>query len=136
MTTPKAMAGLGALFYLAWSLLHLQSALAVFHLAAGMAPGAERARVQQDAWNLMFFTVVVFVTALTLSWRNSRLGYWINLCVVAAADMGFIVLMMAPGLVPFWPAALGPVLWLLAWACSAVALLSSRGPPGKAAAAT
>ena len=125
MSKTRALAVLGALFYVAWSLLHLQSAIAVFHLGGRMPPSPGQARVLQDAWNLLFFSVVTFVTAVSLSWRNSRLGYWINLCVVAAADVGFIIYLLAPGYVPLWPGALGPGLWALGWGFSTWALLSA-----------
>jgi hypothetical protein len=52
--------------------------------------------------------------AVMLNWKNSRLGYWLNLVVVSAADIGFIVYVLMPGYVPLIPGGLGPLLWILA----------------------
>ena len=59
-----------------------------------MAPGMVRGRVFQDSWNLLFFGLTAIIVALTLNVRNSALGYWINLGVLAVADTGLILFVM------------------------------------------
>jgi hypothetical protein len=57
--------------------------------------------------------VAGLVTALTLNWRNSPWGYWINLALIGVADIGFIVFVLLPGYIPLWPGLIGPIFWLL-----------------------
>jgi hypothetical protein len=45
-------------------------------------------RVLQDAWNLLFFSIIAISVAATLNWRNSIWGYWINFATVGIADTG------------------------------------------------
>src|SRR5690348_7015355 len=70
-------------------------------------------RVLQDAWNLLFFSIIAISVAATLNWRNSVWGYWINFATVGIADTGFIFLVLVPGYTPVWPSILGPVFWVL-----------------------
>ncbi|NJN83270.1 MAG: hypothetical protein HC802_13950 [Caldilineaceae bacterium] len=49
-----------------------------------------------------------------MNWRNSRAGYWINLGVVAAADLGLLLTLLLPGMMAWSDGLWGPLLWLLA----------------------
>jgi hypothetical protein len=80
-------------------------------------------RVFQDAWNLLFFSIIAISVAATLNWRNSVWGYWINFATVGIADTGFIFVVLVPGYTPVWPSILGPVFWVLATMFSTIALL-------------
>jgi hypothetical protein len=82
-------------------------------------------RIYQDAWNLLFFALFGIVVGVCLNWKNSRLGYWLNLIVVSAGDIGYIVFVLIPGYVPFMPGALGPILWILAVIFSTIGLMSA-----------
>ncbi len=126
MTT--LFARLGAISYILWGILHLEAARRVYGLGLQLDAGMVQARIWQDAWNLLFFAVFAIVVAAWLNWKNSRCGYWINLVVVSAADIGFIVFVLAPGYVPMMPGALGPLLWLLAVAFSTVAIANAKQP--------
>ena len=66
------------------------------------------------------------ISAVLLNWKNSRLGYWLNLVVVSAADIGFIVTVLMPGYVPLVPGALGPFLWVVAILFSTLGILSAK----------
>lgn len=107
------LARLGALSYIVWSVLHFQAARAVYQMGSAMAHSPEQSRVLQDAWNLFFFAVAALGIAVAMNWRNSRLGFWLNLAVVSVADAGFIVFVMIPGHVAMWPGMLGPIFWIL-----------------------
>jgi hypothetical protein len=37
------------------------------------------------------------VLALTLNWRNDRLGFWVNGVMVGIADIPFILFVLMPG---------------------------------------
>jgi hypothetical protein len=82
-------------------------------------------RIYQGAWNLLFFALFGIVVAILLNWKNSRLGYWLNLVVISAADIGFIVAILMPGYVPLVPGGIGPLLWLLALAFSTLGILKT-----------
>lgn len=81
-------------------------------------------RVFQNAWNLLFFSIIAISVAATLNRKNSVWGYWINFATVGIADTGFIFFVLVPGYTPVWPAILGPVFWVLATIFSIIALLS------------
>jgi hypothetical protein len=107
-------AKLGSISYVLWGILHIEAARKVYALGQTLEPGMVQGRIFQDAWNLLFFAVFGIVVGIFLNWKNSRLGYWLNLVVVSAGDIGYIVFVLIAGYVPFLPGALGPILWLLA----------------------
>ena len=129
----NVVAQISAVVYVLWGLLHLQAAFFVYKLGASLAPGMLQGRMFQNAWNLLFASVVAIAVAVVMNWRNRRDGYWINAILVGLADLGFIFFVLMPGYLPLWPGILGPVTWLLAWALSTVAYLQDR-PPGQTSA--
>ena len=110
----NAFARIGAALYVLWGLLHIDSARMVYLSAQALDPGALQGRMNQHAWNLLFFALFAIVVGVALNWKNSRLGYWLNLILVSAADLGFIIAVLIPGYVPLVPGGLGPLLWILA----------------------
>jgi hypothetical protein len=80
--------------------------------------------VLQDAWNLLWFSILAIVAAVAFNWRNDVRGWWINLAVVSVADLGFIIFVLVPGYVPLWPGVAGPLFWLLGLGLSTLALRS------------
>jgi CHASE2 domain-containing sensor protein len=118
-------AKLGSITYVLWGILHVEAARKVYVLGQTLDPGMVQGRIFQDAWNLLFFAIWGIVVGLFLNWKNSRLGYWLNLTVVSAGDIGYIVFVLIPGFVPFMPGALGPILWVLAVLFSTVGIVSA-----------
>lgn len=116
------LAQAGAVAYAIWALLHFQAAWSVYQLGQSMPDGMERGRVLQDAWNLLWFSIIAILAAVGLNWRNDSRGWWINLAVVSVADLGFIFFVLIPGYVPMWPGLAGPLFWLLGLALSSLAL--------------
>jgi len=98
----------------------------VYVLGGTLEPGMVQARVFQDAWNMLFFSVFAIVVAVLLNWKNSKLGYWLNLWVITAADVGFIIYVLVPGHAPMMPGAIGPILWLLALGLTTVGLMKKQ----------
>ena len=84
----------------------------------------ESIRMPGTCFSSLLFGIVV---AVWLNWNNSRLGYWLNLIVVTAADLGFIFYVLVPGYVPLIPAGLGPLLWVLAIIFSTLGIMKSNG---------
>ncbi|MEP3889498.1 MAG: hypothetical protein ABJN69_03465 [Hellea sp.] len=111
-----------AIVYVLWGLLHINSALIVYKMGQNLEYGMVQGRVFQDAWNLMFFALFGIIVAIFLNWKNSKVGYWGNLIVVSAGDIGFIVTMILPGYVPWIPGGLGPLLWVSAAILSTIAI--------------
>ena len=105
---------IGSLLYLVWGLLHINAAIKVYQLALTLQPSMVQGRLLQDAWNLAFFAISASVVAITLVWKNSKLGYLINLVMVSATDIGFIITILMPGYLPLIPGILGPLFWVLA----------------------
>lgn len=122
-STINALTVAGALCYVLWGCLHLWAAYAVYQVGAAVAPGMVQARVFQDSWNLLFFGIAAIVIALTLNVRNSLLGYWLNLAVLAVADTGLILFVIVPRYMPLWPGLEGPVLWVLGGVLTTLAYL-------------
>ena len=121
-----AFAKIGAVMYVLWGLFHLLAARLQFVLGQTLEPGVVQGRIYQNAWNLLFFTVFSIVVGLLLNWKNGRLGYWLNLVVVSAADVGFVLFVLIPGHVPMVPGAAGPLLWILAVIFSTLGILNAN----------
>jgi len=119
-------AKLGSVTYILWGILHIEAARKVYLLGQTLDPGMLQGRIFQGAWNLLFFAIFAIVVAIFFNWKNSRLGYWMNLTVVSAGDIGYIVFVLVPGYVPFMPGALGPILWILAVLFSTIGIVSAR----------
>jgi len=123
MSTSNTTSKIGAVFYIIWACLHLLAAYSVYGLGRSLDSSMVQGRVFQDAWNLLFFSIIAISVAATLNWRNSVWGYWINFVTVGIADIGFILFVLVPGYTPVWPSILGPVFWVLATIFSTIALL-------------
>ena len=124
MSTSNTNAKIGAVLYIIWACLHFMAARSVYVLARSLDSSMVQGRIFQDAFNLLFFSIFAIGVAVTLNWRNSAWGYWINFATVGIADIGFILFVVVPGHMPVWPGILGPVFWLLAVTFSTIGLLA------------
>jgi hypothetical protein len=113
---------LGAIFYVLWGLLHLYAAYVSYKLGVDEATGFAQGKLFQNAWNLAYISLFGIFVAVVWNWRNSALGYWLNAVTISATDIGFIVLIMAPG---YSTDVLGPVLWLLGLGFTTVGYVSN-----------
>jgi hypothetical protein len=114
MQTSKWAAKIGAVLYVLWGAFHLAAANAVYELAE-QSTEMTRARLLQDAFYLLFFAVTGILMAVILNWRNDKQGYWMNGTLIAFADVPFVLFVLMPGRIPWWPGLVGPLLWLLAF---------------------
>lgn len=120
-------AKIGGVLYVIWGAQHLVAAWGIHVLAASLPKGMAYGRMEQAAWNLALFALLAVALGISLNWRNDRLGYWINLIMVAAVDVGFIILIVAPGYVPASVASLaGPIVYVAAAIFSTAGRMSSR----------
>ena len=115
---------IGALLYVLWGVLHLFAAFQVFKLGSKQEPGMVQGRTYQNAWNLAYFAIFVIVVAVVYNWKNSLLGYWLNLVTASITDLGFILYIVVPGYLPLKPGIMGPALWILATIFSTLGILS------------
>jgi hypothetical protein len=123
MWTAKWASRIGAVFYVLWGIFHLVAANAVYALAE-QSTGMVRARLLQDAFYLLFFAMAGILLAAILNWRNDKQGYWMNGTLIAFADIPFVLFVLVPGLIPWWPGLAGPLLWLAAFVSTTVARFS------------
>ena len=112
-------AKIGAVFYVLWGIYHLPAANSVYKLAEGTS-GMVQGRLLQNAFYILFFAISGIVIALAFNWRNDRQGYWMNGILIAFADIPFVLFVLLPGLVPWWPGLTGPLLWMFAFVFTTV----------------
>lgn len=137
----------GALLYVLWGLLHIAGAALLLMQAfdAGattvlttigsgvptsqiplISSGLVAAVLAYYAWNLLWIGCLVAVVAVRLVWRNKPTGYWLNLIVVSAVDLGLFVLLILPGYMSLVDGLLGIALWLPAVGLSSIGMLANR----------
>jgi FtsH-binding integral membrane protein len=118
-------AKIGGALYVAWGALHLVAAWGIHVLAASLPPGIAYGRMEQAGWHLAVFALLAMALGISLNWRNDRAGYWINLVVVAAVDVGFVLLLVVPGYIPVSVGSLaGPIVYVVAAVFSTIGRLS------------
>jgi len=123
---------IGAICYALWGVIHIAfGGMFLYSLLSGGIPallklsevtnstisaqdypGILNGLLMEHSWNLIWFGLFALIVGVAMNWKNSRAGYWMNLVVVGAAELGFIVTIIVPGY--FTSAILGPILWILA----------------------
>jgi hypothetical protein len=119
-------AKIGSGLYVVWGLLHLKAAYDEFVLGASVQSGLVQGKLNQGGWDLLFFALFAIAVALQYNWNNDTLGYWLNLIVVSAADLGFIIFVLIPGYVAIFPGVLGPIFWISAAIFSTIGFMQKR----------
>ena len=114
-------AKIGAVCYIFWGLVHFNAASGIYELAQNTPASMTQGRLMQIAFYVLVFATAAIVFAVTLNWRNDRLGFWANGTMVAIADIPFILFILVPGYAPWWPGGLGPILWIAASVFTALA---------------
>jgi hypothetical protein len=135
---------IGAVFYILWGLLHIAGGVVLLQQLAAdgatkalatigsavppvdlpiISGGVTAAVLAYYAWNILCIGLLVLVVGVKLNWNNSRMGYWLNLAVVGAVDLGLIFTLLAPGYMALADGGLGLALWLPAAIFSTIGLL-------------
>ena len=115
-------AKIGSVSYIIWGLLHIVAAVQGFQLGASLEPGLVQGKINQGAWDLLFTALAAISISIIYNWKNSVLGYWVNLLLVSIADIGFIIFVLFPGHIELFPGILGPVFWITAAVFSTLGL--------------
>ena len=117
---------LGAIFYILWGLIHIVAANGIYQVGLTQGPGTVQARLYQGAWNMLYLAIFTIVIGVIFNWKNSLLGYWLNLATVSVTDIGFIVLVLIPG---YSTDILGPILWVLGVIFSTIGIMKAPREP-------
>ena len=103
-------------------LIGAQDSLANVSMNNELAAYATMQVFAYHAFNLTWLGIFVSVVAVISNWRNQASGFWVNLALVGMIDLGLIIYMVVPGVIPgsdpWW---LGLLLYILA------AIFSSLG---------
>lgn len=132
---------IGAAFYALWGVAHVLSGIGfLYGISRSGAAGAidllgnpnnvvpqdftgvALGLLTQHSWNLVIAGLFAVGIAVTMNWRNSRRGYWLNLYVVSAFDLAYIFAVVLPGYTSFMAGWSGPALWVLAVVFSTIGL--------------
>lgn len=140
-----------AVFYAVWGLVHVLGAgmqlsrlgsaggsgLAAMLASATPTDAASQAVsapaaafMGMGAFNLLWIGLLVTVIAVTLNWRNSELGFWLNMALVGLTDLGLLNYMLLSQIMAWSDGALGLVLFIVALGFS----IAGRALQGAAAA--
>lgn len=106
------LARLGAIMYVLWGLVHYTAAYVQLQIAAHVPASIVRGRLHQNIFYVICLATISIIVGLWLNWRNDRFGFWLNAVSITLGDIPFILFVLLPGYLPFWPGVLGPVLWI------------------------
>jgi len=71
MSMSNTISKIGAVSYIIWACLHLLAAYSVYVLGRSLDSSMVQGRVLQDAWNLLFFSIIAISVAATLKQRHT-----------------------------------------------------------------
>jgi len=147
MPTSNWAAKTGGVFYALWGVVHilgagvqlsvlrsdgpgaltaLISSAAPYDPAASPVPVAAGRFMGMGAFNILWIGMLVTLVAVTLNWKNRRLGYWLNLGVVGATDLGLLLFLLLPGTMAWSDGGIGISLFLLALAFATLGRIRAR----------
>lgn len=117
---------LGAIAYFIWGALHVLAGWKIFAMAATVSGDLVQGRLQQAGWNLICIAIGAMVIAATMNWRQSVAGYWLNLVLISATDLGFVFFLLAPGRTDLAEGLVGPAFWIVGLVLTSLAHFSQR----------
>ena len=139
----------GAVLFVLWGVLHLGAGLSgaftfatrgpagVFSGFGGAPAPAEltptldmAAHIALDFSLILAGYGLLAIWGAVLIWRGQRLGFWLNTIMLGIADGSFIIALMLPGFVSLAAGGLGPVLYVLGVACTAIGFYARPASTG------
>ena len=131
----------GAILFLLWGIVHIIGGATFVYLTATsgtdvalqtMASAIESVSAGTGAdvgallsyhfFNIAWLGLLAVAVAVTLNWKNSISGFWINLAVVGLTDIGLLFFMLLPGTMSWADGSVGIVLGLAAIVFSGAAI--------------
>ena len=106
---------IGAVFYVLWGIIHViggstilfqeDSSLQIAMQATAIPLGefqefsnsALHGILSYHAFNIVWFGIFAILVSVLLKWKNSAFGYWINLLVLSAIELGLLFFLLIPG---------------------------------------
>jgi hypothetical protein len=111
---------IGALCYAAWGMFHVDVAYDIYRLGQPLT-GIAQGRMNQLAAYMLTLSLFVIGVGLVLNWRNSRVGFWLNLCVAAWADGVWVLVVVLPGYVGLARGLIPPAMFIAGAVATATA---------------
>ncbi len=108
---PRTAARAASMCYVAWGLFHLYVSWDIASLGL-LETGIVQARLFQLAAYMLSISAFVIVVAIWLNWRNSRIGYWLNICMAGWADLIWVLVVVLPGYVGLARGLIPPAIFL------------------------
>lgn len=148
---PTRSSRIGATFYALWGFIHVIGGALLLRAALTGTGAFLRAQVGSStvelgdlgghvptltiagsvfafhAFNLAWIGLLAAFVALRLNWYNSPAGYWLNLALVGFTDLGLVVFIVGPGVMPWADAWIGPALFVPAWLFSTLGMRATAG---------
>jgi hypothetical protein len=124
-------ARLGALCYIAWGLFHVNVAHDIYILGFAQN-GITQGRLYQLAAYMLCIAMFAIAVAAFANWRNTELGYWLNICVVGWADGVWVLVVVLPGYVPLLRGLVPPALFVVGAILTTIARHAARKLPAVA----
>jgi hypothetical protein len=88
------------------------------------------------AYNFVWIGLASLFVAVRFTWRNQRLGAWVNGCLGGVVGVGFVALLFVPAKMPVFAGSPVLLLWCIGWLFSWLGLRHAPAPgPAKALAA-
>jgi hypothetical protein len=100
-----------------------------FDAATSPVPTVAGSFMGMGSFNLLWIGLLVTAVAITMNWRNSRTGYWLNLGIVGATDLGLLLFLLLPGTMAWTDGGIGLSLFFVAAALSTTGLLRAQKNP-------
>ena len=135
---------IGALFYIFWGMIHILGGSAIMlqdKASAQLAMQGTARPIEEfehisnatlngilsyHGFNIVWFGIFVIVVAIAFNWKNKIIGYWLNLTVISAIEIGLIVFMLIPENMLISDGSIGIVLFLLALTFTTIGLRHNK----------
>jgi hypothetical protein len=125
----RVTARVGALCYAAWGLFHVRVAYDIYRLGLPLT-GIAQGRMHQLAAYMLTLSLFVIGVGVLLNWRNSRVGFWLNVCVAGWADGVWVLVVVLPGYVGLARGLIPPAIFIAGAVATATAqhMVVTQGP--------